>query len=74
MQSLHNLTSKIKVEPLIVVGSRYLVRFQLATLQCSNSPLHGQKCIVAVVVMMMVEVVVVVRCCYGFVKTGNDSF
>ena len=60
--------------PLIVVGSRYLVRFRLATLQCSNSHLDGQKCIVAVVVMMVVKVVVVVRCCYGLVKTGNDPF
>ena len=75
MQSLHNLPSKIKVVPLVVVGSRYLVRFWLATLQCSNSPLHGQKCIVAVVVMMVVEVLVVaVRCCYGFVKLVTILF
>lgn len=76
MQSLHNLPSKMKVEPLIVVGSRFLVRFPLSTLQSSNSPLHGQKCIVAFVVMVVVEVVavIVVCCCYGFVKTANDPF
>ena len=75
MQSLHSFPPKIKAMPLIVVRSKYLVRFPLATLQCSNSPLHWQKCIVVVVVVVMVEVVVVVVCCcYGFVKTGYDPF
>lgn len=53
MQSLHSFPPKIKAMPLIVVRSKYLVRFPLATLQCSNSPLHWQKCIVAVVMGLL---------------------
>lgn len=74
MQSLHNLSSKTKVVSLIVVGSKHLLRFLLATLHC---PLHRENRIdVAVVVVIMVAVVVVVVCCCcnAFVKTVNDPF